>query len=297
MSKPKVVACIKGGIGNQLFSYAAARSLALKNNADLVIDAVNGFKKDHDYKRTYQLDHFSIPCIRANYFERFEPFPRLRKKLNRIYNQFFGFGKSEYIEQIGVEYEPRFLEIKLNGSVYVEGYWQSEMYFKGAEAVIRNDLIIKAPKDLKNKSMAAQIKSVNAVAIHLRFFDLPSDGGVNNATKEYYINAIKMIEELESNVHYFLFSNEPDEILKVLDLQNINYTIVNHNLGDDLAYADLWLMSLCRHFIIANSTFSWWGAWLGSFPQKKVIAPGFKMFEGKMWWGFDGLIPSSWTQI
>ena len=297
MSKLKVVACIKGGIGNQLFSYAAARSLALKNNADLVIDAENGFKKDHDYKRTYQLDHFSIPCPRAKYFERFEPFPRLRKKFNRIYNQFFGFGKGVYIEQIGVDYEPRFLEIKLDGLVYVEGYWQSEKYFKDIETVIRNDLIIKAPKDLKNQSMAAKIRSVNAVAIHLRFFDMPGDGGVNNASKEYYINAIKKIEELEANVHYFLFSNEPDEILKVLDLKNVNYTIVNHNSADHLAYADLWLMSLCHHFIIANSTFSWWGAWLGGFSDKKVITPGFKMSQGKMWWGFDGLIPLGWILI
>lgn len=88
MSKLKVVACIKGGIWNQLFSYAAARSLAIKNNAELVIDAENGFKKDYDCTRTYQLDHFSIPCTRANYFERFEPPPHLRKEMNRIYNQF-----------------------------------------------------------------------------------------------------------------------------------------------------------------------------------------------------------------
>ncbi len=292
-----MVACIKGGIGNQLFSYAAARSLALKNNADLVIDAENGFKNDHYYKRTYQLDNFLIACPKASYLERLQPFPRLRKKLYRTYNQFFGFGKGKYIEQVGVDYDPRFLEIKFDGMVYIEGYWQSEKYFKNVEAVIRNDLIIKAPKDLKNQSMAAQIRSVNAVAIHLRFFDLSGDDSGNNVSKEYYLNAIKLIEELESDVHYFLFSNEPDEILKVLDLKNDNFTIVNHNLGDDLAYADLWLMSLCRHFIIANSTFSWWGAWLGSFCEKKVIAPGLKKFKGKTWWGFNGLIPSNWIQI
>lgn len=145
--------------------------------------------------------------------------------------------------------------------------------------------------------MAAKIRSVNAVAIHLRFFDLPGDGGFNNASKENCINVIQKIEEFEADVHYFLFSNEPDEILKVLDLKNVNYTIVSHDLVDHLAYAGLWLMLLCRHFIIANITFSWWGVWLGSYSDKKVIALGFKMFQGKMWRGFSGLIPSNWILI
>ena len=74
-------------------------------------------------------------------------------------------------------------------------------------------------------------------------------------------------------------------------------TLVAHNQGDEAAYADLWLMTQCQHFIIANSTFSWWGAWLASHVGKYVIAPGFEMREGKMWWGFDGLLPDEWIKV
>jgi hypothetical protein len=80
-------------------------------------------------------------------------------------------------------------------------------------------------------------------------------------------------------------------------LPDARVTLVTHNQGDEHAYADLWLMTQCQHFIIANSTFSWWGAWLAEHMDKRVIAPGFEMRQGKMWWGFKGLLPSAWIRL
>lgn len=85
--------------------------------------------------------------------------------------------------------------------------------------------------------------------------------------------------------------------LHSIPLPDARVTLVAHNQGDEHAYADLWLMTQCQHFIIANSTFSWWGAWLAAHPGKQVIAPGFEMRLGKMWWGFAGLLPAEWIKL
>ena len=82
-----------------------------------------------------------------------------------------------------------------------------------------------------------------------------------------------------------------------IPLPDARVTLVAHNHGDEHAYADLWLMTQCQHFIIANSTFSWWGAWLAEHPAKQIIAPGFEMRQGKSWWGFKCLLPTEWIKL
>lgn len=143
----KLIPRLFGGIGNQLFIYAAARRLALVNNAELVLDSVSGFTNDTVYQRHYQLDHFNIPCRQATAAERLEPFSRLRRKVLRWWNQRKPFKQRTYLVQESIDFDPRLLYYKPRGTVYLEGYWQSENYFKDIEDIIRHDLKIKPPED------------------------------------------------------------------------------------------------------------------------------------------------------
>lgn len=299
--KKKVITRVFGGLGNQLFIYAAARRMAIVNNAELVLDNLSGFKFDYEYKRTYQLGHFNIDSREATAAERFEPFSRVRRYLFRYWNQYLPFDKRLYLVQEGVDFDSRLISYKPIGTLYLEGNWQSENYFKDIETQIRNDLRINPPTDSVNLQMAKLIGESNAVAVHVRFFDLPSQSGLskgdNNAPDDYYHRAINTMELRLNNAHYFLFSDKPAVARARIKLPEDRITLVHHNQGDSMAYADLWLMSQCKHFIIANSTFSWWGAWMSEYLEKIVIAPGFKKRKGKMSWGFRGLLPERWVKL
>jgi hypothetical protein len=294
---PKVITRIFGGLGNQLFCYAAARRLALQNNAELVLDDISGFARDNTYKRQSQINHFNISCRKAVTAERFEPFPRIRRYLLRKWNQRKNFMQRAYLAQEGVDFDSRLLHFKPRGTVYLEGYWQSEGYFKDIEDIIRQDLQIIPPTDAVNLAMAAKISSHKAVAIHVRFFDARHVGGIHNAPDDYYRRSIEVMENLAPGAHYFIFSDQPISARACVPLPDDRITLISHNQGDEYAYADLWLMTQCQHFIIANSTFSWWGAWLATHHEKQIVAPGFEIRQGKMWWGFRGLLPPDWIQL
>ena len=292
-----VIPRIFGGIGNQLFIYAAARRLALVNNADLALDAVSGFAYDSQYRQRYQLDHFHIPCRQATARERLEPFPRVRRYLMRMLNRRRPFAERAYLRQEGLDFDARLLEVRPRGLLYLEGYWQSEGYFKDVAATLRADLRIQPPVDPVNEEMARRIRNSQAVAVHVRFFDDPSATDAhNNAPGGYYTRAVERMEARVPGAHYYLFSDRPDAARARIPLPDERLTPVSHNRGDEYAYADLWLMSQCRHFIIANSTFSWWGAWLANWTGKQVIAPGPQTGTLNAW-GFKGLLPADWTQL
>lgn len=293
----KVIPRIRGGLGNQLFAYAAARRIALRNNAELVLDNVSGFKYDHTYQQQYQLDRFNIKAQLASPQDRFEPFSKVRRSLKRWINRRIPFEKRRYIQQQGNSFDPRLLTIKPQGDLHLEGYWQSERYFQDIEDVIRADLKIQPPADNENIRMSENIRSCDAIALHVRFFDSPDIVGGNNATSEYYKKALAAMQERVPNAHYFLFSDDTVAARALIGLSDHQITVVSHNQGDATAYADLWLMTQCKHFIIANSTFSWWGAWLSAYQDKIVIAPGFVIQGSKTAWGFEGLLPERWIKI
>jgi len=296
-----IVIRIKGGIGNQLFMYAAARRLALISNQELLLDDISGFVNDLKYNRRYQLDHFNIPCQKAKSMERLEPFSKARRVLKRTINFFLPFETKNYIKQDNAYFDSKILDLRVKQKLYLEGYFQSEAYFKDFEFQISKDLKICPPKDDLNNELALKIKkNFPAVALHFRFFNKTSNNEIDkklsiNASINYYHAAIKKIEKLFPNAHYFIFSDKPEEAKKQIAFSDKRMTLVSHNDDDEYAFADLWLMTQCQHFIIANSTFSWWGAWLAKYKDKVVVAPSIS--KKYRHWADPKLLPKEWLQL
>ncbi|MCK4797120.1 MAG: alpha-1,2-fucosyltransferase [Spirochaetes bacterium] len=289
----KIIVRIKGGLGNQLFCYAAARRLALANKAELVIDNVSGFSRDKKYRRQYILDHFNVLSRKAMSFERLEPFERYRRGVIKFLSHRKSFLERSYIEQEGSGFDSRLLDLKVKSSLYLDGLWQSQNYFKDVEEIIRKDLSIIPPVDRENQSMAEYIRDKESVALHVRWFDAPNSNNksMNNVSEDYYRKAIVLMEKKIRNPHYFVFSDNLELARANICLPEGRVTYVYHNQGDENAYADLWLMSQCQHFIVANSTFSWWGAWLSNNLNKVVVCPNF---QNNSLWNKNGLILEKW---
>ncbi len=294
LSKHKIIFRIKGGLGNQLFCYAAARRLAYVNNAELVIDDVTGFIRDSLYRRKYSLNVFNIKARLATSWERMEPFERYRRGLRKKIAIFREYSKRNYIEQKGIDFDYRILNFRITKSIYLDGLWISEKYFNDIAFLIRQDLTLKEPLDAINRNFLVKIMNTNSVALHVRWFDDPTlEPPIFNLSINYYKKAIQFINEHVSNPHFFLFSDKPDDALQILNLPNSIITKINCNQAEKDDYKDLMLMSNCKNFITANSTFSWWGAWLSDNSNKIVITPDISL-RGKTAWGFNGLIPDKW---
>lgn len=290
-----IIVKLIGGLGNQMFQYAAGRRLAEKNRAELKLD-IGAFK---NYElRKYGLDVFNIREQFATERE-IEVLTVTKqgiteKALNRLFNR-QARRPASFIAQKHFHFDPVIL--KLEDPVYLDGHWQSEKYFLDIEDIIRKEFTITVGQDAVNKKTSESITGSESVSIHVRRGDYVS----NEATKqyhgicsiEYYHKAINMITGKIKEPHLFVFSDEPDWVKRYLK-SNCPVTYIDFN-GRDKAYEDLRLMSLCKHHIIANSSFSWWGAWLCQYPDKTVYAPA-KWFNGDSINTKD-LLPDGWLRI
>jgi hypothetical protein len=199
------------------------------------------------------------------------------------------------VKEKSYEFDPSVLG--LHGTLYLDGHWQSEKYFKDIEQIVRKELTLKTILDTRNRVIADRICSSNSVSIHVRrgdYYHIPRVYEVHGVLPlDYYRKAISLVRTNVERPHFYVFSDEPEWARVNLDFVH-PLTVVDTNTTDQ-AHEDLRLMSLCKHHITANSTFSWWAAWLCTHSDKIVCVT-------ERWFKKDGvntqdLIPSSWIKL
>lgn len=258
----KIVIRIKGGVGNQLFIYAFALTLQTKFNQKVYLERYSGFVID-TYKRKYKLDNFDLELQHSSLRDTLFLILRFKSTfLSRLL-----FRRSLYLTEEDYSEKKIGFLIDNNYDIYLDGYWQHNHFFN--RNLIQKSISFKYYKNYKNifNFLLNDIANSESVAIHIR--------RVNYKDKlplEYYLKAIAEIKNKIDEPFFFVFS---DDILwakaNLSFIRNINY--VENGLDDEIA--ELWLMSQCKHFIIANSSFSWWGSFLSKNLDKKIISSKF----------------------
>ncbi|MCR4313209.1 MAG: alpha-1,2-fucosyltransferase [Candidatus Roizmanbacteria bacterium] len=290
-----IIVKLQGGLGNQMFQYAVGRHLSYINSDVLKLD-VTSFKDDS--KRNYSLDCFGFLQDFATKKEIgwFKKYQRKPGKLWFLYNRLFE-DKTKYIQERQFHFDSHIL--KLKPPVYLDGYWNTEKYFRDIRDIILKDFQIKNPLSGKNKEVSEKITHVNSVSIHVRRGDYANDPKTNivhgTLGNEYYNQAFSLIKNNVKNPQLFIFSDDIEWVRKNI-LLPFPATYVDWN-NDKTAFEDLRLMSLCKHHIIANSSFSWWGAWLSENPNKIVIGPSKWFNTKKSSTDTIDVIPDSWIKI
>ena len=271
---------LKGGLGNQMFQYALGRSLSVQNEDSLILDT-SYYSPNAVPKRQYDLDIFNIK------FDGVENKKNARNIFLRVQSVFF---KKNGIEK-SFDFDPTILN--LEGDIYLDGYWQSEKYFKKYENVIREDFTLKNVRDIL-KEKINEIQSCNSVALHIRRGDYVGNSNHPVQDLEYYRDAIIEISKVTQIDKIFVFSDDiPWCKENIKSDYNVEFFIKeDYNTTDQ---EEMILMSKCKHFIIANSSFSWWGAWLSNNPNKIVVAPERWFFDKDK--NTTDLLPIDWIKI
>lgn len=283
-----------GGLGNQMFQYAFYRQLKSEfKDVKLDLSAFETYNLFNGYELNKIFNVKEDIASKDEIKKLSENFSN-NQIFNRVKRKIFGIKRTHYIQHDFGYNKLDFINSK--GNLYLEGYWQSEKYFNDVKDIIRKEFTFKNKLTNKNKEIAELIKNNNSISIHVRRGDYISNpeaaqvhGGICNL--EYYKNALDIIKNNVLNPQFLVFSDDMDWVKNNLNLQDCTYVDWNEK---ENSYIDMQLMSLCKHNIIANSTFSWWGAWLNNNSDKIVIAP-------KKWFNTNAntedLIPESWMKI
>lgn len=295
--RPIIVVRLYGGLGNQLFTYAAAKRLSVYNNCKLYIDAGSGFIRDHKYKRSYQLAAFEISSPTSNWASFlgfvFTYFRRIIVSINRKSSAI----NKIIIQQKKISFDAELLTLKITKPVLFEGFWQSEGYFKDIESVIRSEFKFKQSVVNEMLPFLPLFNFTKAIAIHVRHFNDQHHINQGNVNDDYYKRSILYFQQQIPDAEFWLFSDNPQSALLKFKDFNVKCLPISLVVKEGNEVKELFLMSQFRNFIIGNSTFSWWGAWLSDFCDKKVVAPAEIIDSGEGCWGFEGLLPKDWITL
>ncbi len=285
-----IIVRLNGGLGNQMFQYVLGKRLSLKNEDSLKLDISDLEKRGKDSIRSYKLHFFNIVASIATHDE-INP---LRCPAG-VFSKAIDFFEKKVFRKFHIGWEPEILEKK--GDIYVDGFWQSYKYLEGIEDSIRSDFTLKHGLSERGEKIVDTMHNVHAISVHIRRGDYVSDAKTNTyhgtCSPAYYKEAINFFNKKITSPVFFVFSDDITWVKSNMDfLGNEVVYVSQENIPD---YEELILMSKCKHHIIANSTFSWWGAWLNPYKDKMVVAP-------RQWYKKDAnrakdLLPPEWVRL
>ena len=292
-----IIVKISGGLGNQMFQYAIGRYLSLKHNTYLKFeDDFFEYKNDSiSTKRKVELEVFNVVISKATE-EDLSPYIHKSKIRKRIESLFPYLEQNHQVIEKDHIYDNTIIDSKNNS--YLNGYWQSEKYFSSIREVLLKDFTPKNPINQLNASYYLKCFQKNTVSIHIRrgdYVNIESNLTYHGVCSlDYYYEAISYLQNLiNGELKLIVFTDD-------LNWVNDNFkptctfeSITGNN--NENSFYDMYLMSKCHHNIVANSSFSWWGAWLNNNPDKKVIAP-------KIWFATNEInsnqvVPESWIRL
>lgn len=279
-----------------MFQYASARALSLEYEIPLSLDTSEfssySLHQGYQLQRVFNIDAKIIDDVSMRNTLGWQAISFAKALLLRPGMAIFR--NKKFIVEPHFHYWPKIKDVPYD--CYIAGYWQSEKYFSKFSPWIRDDFSFIQPLNIKNSELVDQITHVNAVSLHVRRGDYVNSQMTSkvyeNLSSTYYDAAIRHIVERISNPFFFIFSDDINWVRKNLKI-NFPCVYIDNNHGTE-SYIDMRLMSLCKFNIIANSSFSWWGAWLNKSREKIVVAPKCWFANGT---NTQDLIPQNWIKL
>jgi hypothetical protein len=293
-----IIVSLFGGLGNQMFQYACGKAIATRLSTELKLDTsylTDRTPRNNFTFRDFELGVFNLQDQVASFKEIRNFVPDLWNS-SKIAQQFYRVvrllnGNNYYFEKQKYFYENRIVKVKDN--TYLYGYFQTERYYSDYRNEILTAFSLKSEIDLTNRELINTLQSENSVSVHIRRGDYELTPFNLLGIESYYRKAIETILQQVENPKFYFFTNDYKWTEENFIGFDIEKTIIKHNQGNR-SFLDLVLMSNCKHNICANSSFSWWSAWLNQHPEKLIIAPNkwFKDLNTN-----NDLIPENWIKV
>lgn len=291
-----IAVTLMGGLGNQLFQYAAGRALALRHDTELLLDLsyLRGPQTGATARR-FELDCFAFRAELVDGVRSYERPPEgLPLKARLRSHALARTTRYRVLRQKGMDFQPAFFDAE--DFTHLVGFWQSEAYLAEAAETLRDELRFVVEESARDRELLGKIRGTPTVSVHVRRGDYTTTSGAAGfhglLGSDYYAAALEEVTRQVGEVHAFVFSDDPSWCRDNLRL-GMPTTVVDHNRGR--GYADLRLLAACRHHVIANSSFSWWGAWLGEGEGSIVVAPRRWVVRDDLETGH--VVPTRWRRL
>ena len=290
---------IVGGLGNQLFQYAIGRALAKKlgRPVQYCIDQISQYSSNRSFRLTEIFAITASVALRTDLRNAVGALYALPKARRALAQDAYSWARpSRMVFENSTQFDASIFD-RCRSAKYLHGNWQSERYFAEVAEVLRGELQFKMSKQVNDPALARIRSEPHSVAVHYRLGDYITNPkaarilGVQPV--DYYKRAIARLRAALPDARFFLFSDEPGRARALLETEaNVLESLPTHPGRTD--HEELWLMTQCKHAIIANSSFSWWGAWLNSNAGKRVIAPNAWFANGE---DSVDIVPIEWMRM